>query len=256
MGLNMVKHITMVALLSVLAMGCSKKIQSADPAATNTNTDTSNQNPTPTSGAVADLQIVSHAVLEEYAGRRINTVTDVKIWIDTFDVTEGSNQYGGVLKISYIENGNLVTGTFDSGTSTYDTRYNKWVTTGGTQKLKLMFQDNLGAIVVEIDNQTNDLGLWKGDVYFRNFDFGVCANPPFYGSPVCNVQSPQKCWNITAGPYDCRSFMSGNTMSPSTVDLPGYGSTYSHQGVTYPRKGYQKLGSFYNLNVQAAINAN
>ncbi len=259
MGLNIVKQITLVAFVAVLAMGCSKKDGGGGTPPPTNNT----PNPgdggnggtgTVTSGAVADLQIVSHATLEDYAGRRISTPSNIKVHLDVFDVTQGSSQYGGNLKISYVENGRTVTGTFSSGTSNHDTRYNKWVTTGGVQKLKLMFQDRLGAIVVIIDNQVNDLGLWRGEIYYRNFDFGVCANPPFYGAPICNVQSTLKCWNITAGPYDCRSFMSGDSMRPDLIDLPGYGSSYRHQGTTYPRKGFQKLGTFTNLDLANALN--
>lgn len=188
----------------------------------------------------------------------------MRVTLDAFNVASGSTpQYGGTFKITYEEscsgtsngcNGSkrTVSGNFNSGTSEYDTRYNKTYFTGGVDKVKLFFQDPMGAIIVSIEPiSVNDFETkFKGTVYFRNFDLGVCSNPPPWMPPQCNVQAPQKCWNISAGPYDCRAYLSNDAVRPDIVDLPGFGSR--QQG--YNGDGYKVLFTFTNMDLDAALN--
>lgn len=209
-------------------------------------------------GGTAPVDSFSQSLLEEYAGRRINNPKNLRVTLDVFNVADPgkAKQYGGSFKITYEEDTHgTVSGNFESGTSEHDTRYNKFYATGGVdQKLKLFFQDGLGSIIVSIEPiDLNDIETkYKGRVYFKNFDAGICANPPPYMLPQCNVQAPQKCWNISLGPYDCRAYLSGGSVRPDIVDLPGFGSRPSG----YSGPGYKQLFTFTNMNLDAALNTN
>jgi len=213
-------------------------------------------------GGTAPVDSFSQSLLETYAGRRINNPKNLRVTLNVFNVADSGKpaQYGDVgggFKITYEEaiTGTVrtVSGVFSAGSSIDDTKYNKYYNTGGVQKLKLFFQDNLGAIIVSIEPiNVNDLDTkYKGRVYFRNFDFGLCANPPPYMPAQCNVQAPKKCWNISLGPYDCRAYMSGDSVRPDIVDLPGFGSKPSG----YNGPGYQQLFTFTNMDLGKALNA-
>lgn len=257
---NLLKSMLVVALAVTANVGCSKK-----------ETKSSTYNPIPEdtesvggvgnvtyAGGTAPVDSFSQSLLETYAGRRINSPKNLRVTLDVFNVADSgaTPQYGGTFKITYEESYNggtrTVSGNFNSGTSIHDTKYNKTYNTGGVDKVKLFFQDNLGAIIVSIEPiNVNDLETkFKGRVYFRNFDFGVCSNPPPWMGATCNVQSPQKCWNISAGPYDCRAYMSGGKVRPDIVDLPGFGS--DPDGYNGP--GYQQLFTFTNMDLDAALN--
>lgn len=272
--LTKTKIATMVLLL-VLSIGCSKKSSTMnvpgpgnpDAVPQNPGTATCGAGVTYASGATATLTlpdvsfdsslgIYRSQIFEKYAGRLVNLGClnpAINVNMDTFNVQDPGHtpQYGGLFKIGRVENGNSVIGTFSSGTSIDETKFNKWYSTGGAQKLKLFFQDTSGGVIVILKQVViNDMSVtYQGDVYFRNFDFGVCANPPPWGSPQCNVQSPyKKCWDISAGPYSCRAFLSGNNVRPDIIDLPGFGDHQS--GYTGP--GYLKLGTFVGMDANLA----
>jgi hypothetical protein len=256
---NLTKSTILMALALSVSFGCSKKETKANPTIPTDTVTVPTVTPTTTfSGGTAPVDSYSQSLLETYAGRRINNPKNIRVTLDVFNVADAGKpkQYGGTFKISYEEDYNgstrTVTGSFDSGTSINDTKYNKFATTGGTQKLKLFFQDTLGGIIVSIEPiSVNDLEtLYKGRVYFRNFDFNICANPPPWMGAECAVQSPSKCWNISAGPYDCRAYLSGSSVRPDIVDLPGFGSKPS--GYTGP--GYQQLFTFTNMDLDKALN--
>lgn len=255
---NLIKSSLLVVMALFVSVGCAKK-----------ETRSNNQIPPDTkpvapgqvvySGGTAPVDSFSPSVLEAYAGRSINNPRNLRVTLDVYNVAnEGQpKQYGGTFKITYEEDYNggvrTVTGTFNSGTSIYDTTYNKYYNTGGTQKLKLFFQDSLGGLVVSIEAMNvNDLETkYKGRVYFRNFDFGVCANPVPGLPPVCNPTQPKKCWHISEGPYSCRAYLNGGQVRPDIVDLPGFGDRqYGYSG-----PGYQQLFTFTDMDLNAALNA-
>lgn len=258
---NLMKSMLIMALALSVTVGCSKKetkkmMDKTIPADTEeipTVTET-----TIYDGGTAPVDSFSQSLLETYAGRRINNPKNLRVTLDVFNVADAgkTKQYGGTFKITYEEDYNggvrTVSGNFNSGTSIDDTKYNKTFHTGGVDKVKLFFQDNLGSIIVSIEPiNINDLETrYKGRVYFKNFDFGICANPPPYMVAQCNVQAPKKCWNISLGPYDCRAYMSGNSVRPDIVDLPGFGSRPSG----YNGPGYQQLFTFTNMDLDKALN--
>lgn len=268
---NLYKSTLILLLALSVSVGCSKKQTKGSGADTTIPTDTQVVTGTlPTySGGTAPVDSFSLSTLEAYAGRRINNPQNLRVTLDVFNVADPgkTKQYGdtGVgFKIAYEEtctghtggcNGSVrtVEGRFTAGSSIEDTKYNKLYRTGGADKYKFFFQDNLGGIIVSIEAiNVNDIETkYKGRVYYRNFDFGVCSNPGYDQlPPVCNVQSPSKCWNISAGPYDCRAYMNGGKVRPDIVDLPGFGSTPDG----YKGPGYQQLFTFTAMDIDAALN--
>ncbi len=267
---TLLKHLMLVLMVVATGVGCSKSKTKQSTQETTPNIPGTGdngglaQNPSFVSGSTVALTPVSISRFEDFAGRYVNNITDLQINVDVFDVSSSDDRYGGTIKMTYKENGvwrNPVV-TFNSGTSMNDTRYNKWFTVAGKQKFKAMFQDSVGAIILVIEDSTNDFGTFNGKIYYRNFDFSVCSDPAFYQAPICNQQSSLKCWNIRTGPYDCRAYMTnvgcapddkdeyGKCMRPDIVDLPGFGSTpYGYSGA-----GYQLLGTFTNLDITKALN--
>ncbi len=92
-----------------------------------------------------------------------------------------------------------------------------------------------GAVIVVIDS-TNDSGDGQGptsangSIWFKNY-FQNIGNGPI---PLTH------CWFISEGPYDCRSWKSGDGVN-------------TKQNI-YPTNGYVKLGNFVNADVQKAFN--
>lgn len=259
---NLLKTMLVAAIAVSATVGCSKKETKSSgkkdtvyvDGATNVNYDGT---------GTAPVDSYSQSLLEDYAGRRVNNPKNIRVSLDAWNVSSGSiPQYGGTFKITYEEscsgtsngcNGSkrTVSGTFNSGASEYDTRYNKTYFTGGIDKVKLFFQDQMGGIIVSIEPiAVNDIETkFKGTVYYRNFDLGVCSKPGFWMYPQCNVQAPQKCWNISAGPYDCRAYLSGDSVRPDIVDLPGFGSKQDG----YNGQGYKVLFTFTNMDLGVAL---
>jgi hypothetical protein len=121
--------------------------------------------------------------------------------------------------------------------------YNGWVNQGGKSVWKGFFQDRWGAIVLIIDKQisTGDGQPAKfvgGSVWFQNFNNQYYPNNP--------VQGPlAMCWEISRGPYDCRSFLVNNYVSMTSSYYP------TTRG---PDKtvNYQMLGTFNGIAASAA----
>tara|TARA_B100001248_G_C27399234_1_gene468541 strand:- start:4190 stop:5047 length:858 start_codon:yes stop_codon:yes gene_type:complete len=68
---------------------------------------------------------------------------------------------------------------------------------------------SFGSIVVVLDSQTESGFTWSGKVYYRNFRYSSnigTASPDKPSSENVNY----KCWNIKAGPYECREFLESN----------------------------------------------
>ncbi len=143
-------------------------------------------------------------------------------------------------------------------TGTSDTSLNKWYTIGGQPVYKAIYQDDygtgqtyvpgigwtygvvtIGAVIIVIDQfiGTGDgqpPELVGGSIWFQNFNRNSPANP---------FQGPNKmCWQVTLGPYDCRTNISGGF--GSAVDPSGKGPNAANL--------YQKLGVFSNLSRTAA----
>jgi len=178
--------------------------------------------------------------LRDDTGATVNSVDDLQ-----------GLAFGGTVKIRYSER--LTDGTIrtreavlNSGNSTRDIRFNKFVTTNGKLHFKAFFQDQYGAIVL-VGDAVTDTGYASGRVYYHNFP------------QTAAVQGPnEKCWNITRGPYDCRDFLiniddEGHSTSDIHEMIVSTGESmnpYRVDGEAY----YKLLGRFSGLYAPAALN--
>ncbi|MCX7979158.1 MAG: hypothetical protein N2578_09165 [Bdellovibrionaceae bacterium] len=188
-------------------------------------------------GATTAFVPVSNQEMNTWVAKYpLNYPTDYKITVDLRD--QGGHLYAGYVTISFQDAGQLRSYTLSSGfnlnqdiryangNGMYDYAYNMWFMSGGRRVFSGYFADNVGAIVLVIDNVV-DLGdaqggvSLSGRVYYKNF--GVTSAP----------ESPyRKCWFITLGPYQCVS------------------QAVSSKNALYPESasGYKLLGTFSGLN--------
>ena len=214
---------------------------------------------TPGTGTITSANTVafipeSTSTLGDFAKWPLNNPTNIKIGVDLHDY--GNARYGGILKISYTENGQTVDIRLTTGGSNEEVIHNTWFTWQGKSVFHAFFEDDkpiwadvAGGVILVIDN-SNDLGdggsdaLVSGSVYYANF-----APASAYGYPP--PQADRRCWFVTLGPYDCRAFLVGDTIV-STSALYPESRTQSAGGSTVAP--YKKLGTFTNLNMNAAFN--
>ena len=186
-----------------------------------------------------------------------NNPTNIQINIDL------SRTVDSVI-ISFVDGGKVVEaglGTqFPDGTNT-NSSYNGWVTEGSSRNYKGFFQDKYGAVVVVIDKVLNTgdgtaSALVGGSVYFQNFGDNPAADskcqsgqPAHYNGwtyvPDTCMASQLMCWQITYGPYDCRTFLSGSSVAMTSTAYP------TNRGPTRT-KSYVKLADFAGMSRAAA----
>ncbi len=252
--------LTLVLLLSIVAMGCASE-KKASQGSEGQDEDIPYVDP-PTgayvppgdapgegpgknwqSGATAELNFVSEEVLADYISGNVNSPRNARINVNLRTFTDnrtGRVTYGGTVTISYEDDlgfGNaLAEGFFTSGHSSSETRYNVWLEKDGQTAYHGFFADHLGAIVLVIERPSGpDLGdgqsvnLWSGSVWFKNFD-----------PKATYMHPPTRCWFVSRGPYDCRSWKSGSGVDTFRAILPD--------------SGYRRLGTFDSLNLSRAFN--
>jgi hypothetical protein len=222
-------------------------------------------------GATIALTGVDAEVLSDYVGWTVATPTDINIVgnlkeVGTYSRPAGGVEYafGGRVSIKFKEGTTSYTDEFTSmpfgssyntvtgvaANNTYNRLSSDYPELGGKIGYHGFFEDTRvqrlvapmpyspifgGAIILVID-QTNDAGdgqgptLANGSVYFKNF----LGQYPM--GPLPNTH----CWFISSGPYDCRSWKSGNSVNTKAS--------------IYPDNGYVKLGSFTGLDIKKAFN--
>ena len=134
-------------------------------------------------------------------------------------------------------------GTIHPTSGIQDSSYNRWYMENGKNVYKGFFQDEYGAIVLII-NRSVGQGDGKptqfigGEIWFQNFNKEQWPNYP--------IQGPEKlCWQISMGPYDCRSFLIGDYVSMTSASTP------TTKGPDKPQY-YQKLGEFDGIDATLA----
>lgn len=200
------------------------------------------------SGAAVAFKPDSLAIMNTYvATHPLNNPQNFALNVDLRDI--GGNRYAGSIRIGYNDNGSWYQGQFESGYGTNQVSYNnidegkseaefnKWFTYQGKTVFHGFFQDKYGAVMLVIDKALDlgdgaPIGDVDGSVWFKNF-----TNTGAY-------QSPEKCWFIRIGPFDCRTFVIGSSSS-------GVINTTS---ALYPGNGYQRLGTFKGLDKLRAFN--
>jgi len=117
---------------------------------------------------------------------------------------------------------------------------------GSTPVWKGFFEDKYGAIVVVID-RTLSLGDGQaaqfigGSIWFQNF-----PEVTYPYSPYASRQGILKtCWEITMGPYDCRTFLDDGKVRLTT-------SLYPNNRGPDALQNYRKLGEFNGLSRASA----
>jgi hypothetical protein len=150
--------------------------------------------------------------------------------------------------ISYQENGVTKEAAFGSNhpyASVSSSLSSGWFTHSGKPWWKGFFQDTYGAIVVVIDSTVNTgdgspAQFVGGRIYYQNFN-QYWPNNPFQGSQ-------KMCWEITYGPYDCRTFLVGDSINMSSSQYPNNAGPIPSESGRY----YQELGRFTGLSRVAA----
>jgi len=252
----------MMAIAALLNAGCASENQAQAPAAATPTVAThdgqyvdangdgipdapsgTGTNPAQTgyaSGSTVTLTATTGAIQKMFYQSNPPSPTNVRVNIDLSRKTEG-------VIVSLVDRGIIreaafgVTHPYDSHTNE---QYNGWVNINGQSVYKGFFQDQYGAIVLVIDRM-----LSQGDGQPGNILGGSIYAQNFYESPY---QAPYKgplkmCWEITQGPYDCRTFLiSGvvNMLKTLYPDPNDHGPNRSY--------GYTKLGDFDGLDRTAA----
>ena len=193
------------------------------------------------SGSTVTLAVTGSALSSMFYQSLPNNPTNIRLSLDTTRV-------GSEVIIAYEANGQTTQaslGTVHPWSSHQNSQYNGWTTSGSTAVWKGFFQDAYGAVVVVIDqNQSTgdgNTGLIGGEIYYQNFPESTYPN-----SLYAPAQGPTKmCWEITAGPYDCRTFLVGDSVSMSSTLYP---TNRGANATSY----YQQLGTFTGLSRSAA----
>jgi len=137
-------------------------------------------------------------------------------------------------------------GTAHHNSTVSDRSLNRWYLDQalGKQVWKGFFQDAFGAVVLIFDKTTaagdgtpgNVVG---GSIWFQNFQ-------RYY--PNSPVQGPEKmCWQISAGPYDCRSWLLTIGDSENWPIMPSL-TLYPNNKGPDQNMLYEKLGDFGGLD--------
>ncbi len=247
--------LALLVLTSLFGIGCAKKKDDPAPPAPST---VNGVAPTPNdsrasgsgysyqSGGTAAFIPDSVELLTAYVGyaHPLNQPSQFLVNVNLSDV--GGGKFGGVVQLSYYDNGSFYNGYFETGSGTVQVSYegrdngkptaefNQWFVYEGKKVFHGFFQDKFGAIMLVIDDSIGlgDGGLpmeVNGSIWFKNF-------APSYAN-----QSSEKCWFIRIGPYDCRTLFDENGEISTTSAL-------------YPSNGYRQLGKFKGLNVKKAFN--
>lgn len=161
--------------------------------------------------------------------------------------------------ISYVDGGvykEAGLGTQHPNLGRTNNAYNGWVTEGSSRVYKGFFQDEYGAVVVIIDKVLNvgdgqPAPYVGGSIWFQNFGDRGCWTA-IQGNVNCDyyLQSPGTgllCWEITYGPYDCRTFLVGVTSKNAGSVIMTSSPTPTTTGWTRT-KSYKKLGEFNGLS--------
>jgi hypothetical protein len=242
--------------MSLFGVGCAKKSEApvvspvaVDPTASPDPTRGPNPGLSYSSGATAEVTLESISALTQYSTRHpLNAPTKFQVNVNLNDT--GNGRYAGKVQFSYYDNGNYYNGIFQVGTRKVVTSYknidtgkpenefNQWFTFNGKKVFHGFFEEQDGSLILVIDDAlgSGDGGIASevsGSIWFKNFQ------PAYPGV----VRSPEKCWFLREGPFDCRTFIGSNgavnttqAVEPSTGD------------------GYIKLGRFTGLNMQKAFN--
>jgi hypothetical protein len=147
--------------------------------------------------------------------------------------------------ISYVDGGQVVEaglGIIHPYSGISRAQFNGWVNQNGKSIYKGFFQDSYGAVVLIVDKLLSQGDgqpgeFMGGSIWFQNFN-RYYPNAPLQGNE-------KMCWEISMGPYDCRTFLIGDTVSVSS-------SYYPNNKGPNANMNYTKLGDFNGISKSAA----
>lgn len=147
--------------------------------------------------------------------------------------------------VSYVDNGRVVEagfGTVHPYSGVSNAKFNGWVNQDGKNVWKGFFQDQYGAVVLILDRFLSQgdgqpAKILGGSLWFQNFN-RYAPNAPLQGNL-------KMCWEISLGPYDCRTFLVGNNVQMTSSQYPNNKGPNANMH-------YQKLGDFDGIAASAA----
>lgn len=245
---NSLKYITISVFIttSLIGFGCAKKDSGGggDPQTT-TVSPYGGPTPTPTDTwgdkvGVAVLEVDSLATFSDYTGRPMNNPSNVKVKVD-MKKNAALGFYSGQMQVSYSDidyagTSRNFTGTFNSGGASekavndnvyvnqWNHFYNHQINGVTTPFFVAFFEDALGGMLL-VSDYIDDLGM-QGAVYYRNY------------RPTPAPKSPSRCWFVKIGPYECRDFLSGDSIRPDLINYPSV---------------FQRLGKFVGMDRWKAL---
>ncbi len=193
------------------------------------------------SGSTVTLTATGSALSSMFYQSLPNNPKNIRLSLDT-------TRIGSEVTIAYDANGYTTQaklGSVHPWSGHQNSQYNGWTNDGTSTLWKGFYQDAYGTVVVVIDkNQSTgdgNAGSIGGEIYFQNFPQSTYPN-----SPYAPQQGPTKmCWEITLGPYDCRTFLVGDNVAMNSARYP---NNRGPNATSY----YQQLGTFTGLSRSAA----
>ena len=220
-------------------------------------------------GTSAPFTDIDYDVLEDYKlGVPINDSSDIKAMRVYADLKkERGRYYSGKITVSYKNKRTKKVHytQFYSGRGE-NAKYNVWITKSNKKAFHGFFQENEGSLVLVVDHKTICLNnpdnpdqcnnLYGGSVWimmFRTTFNGKhsCNNEeqmyiseynksPLRGNIPSLSERDYKCWFITSGPFDCRTWRQGRYIDAFRAIEPDDAC-------------YSKLGEFEGLDIAKAF---
>ena len=223
-------------------------------------------------GTSAPLTIRDSLVFEDFRlGEPVNSMGDIanlRVYVRLSKVS-GQRYYAGIITVAYQDYGRTNKPNrrirFQSGTGS-NARYNIWL---NQDSFHGFFQEDLGALIFVIDDTTevdcgpdrdDSITLYSGSIWTMQFRTtfrrqNSCNNHDqqyvfqYNQNPIGGERIPtlsernRKCWFLTNGPFDCRTWRQGNGVN-TVRDVEPDDSCYS------------RLGTFEGLDIKKAFGVN
>ena len=225
-----------------------------------------------TFGTSAPFTSTNNTTFEDFRlGEPINSMKDIedlRVYVQLSKTNK--NHYAGEVTIAYWDYGRqkpFRRVRFSSGNGD-NAKYNVWFRKNDKKYFHGFFQENYGSIILVIDKVTpvvKDPDNPQPDTLYSGSIWTMQFRTTFRGKNSCNnhdqryvfehnkylsgygqetIPRPnRKCWFITKGPYDCRTWRAGKGVNTLKAVLPD-GNCYS------------KLGTFEGLDILKAFDIN
>ena len=224
-------------------------------------------------GTSAPITITNESTFEDFRlGEVVNSMDDIedlRVYVKLSKT--GSKYYGGDITIAYWDKGRERPERkirFKSGSGN-NAKYNVWFRKNNRDYFHGFFQENYGSIVFVIDSLTpivQSPDAPASNIYYSGSIWVMQFRTTFRGRNSCNnsdqkyvfehnkylssigeetistlAEKNRKCWFLTSGPYDCRTWRKGNGVD-------------TFKAVNPNDRCYSRMGTFKGLNILKAFN--